>query len=137
MTPRIGLLSKQFSSTAPAGGSTAPDHLHATINKTLDADATQSGVASSLGNQGALSFLQPSDDPAYLGRLDHFEIARIIGRGGMGIVLEAFDTHLQRQVAIKVLNPEFAKNDVARKRSAVKVGQQPQSRTSTWSRCIR
>ncbi len=60
---------------------------------------------------------KPSDDPAYLGRLDHFEIARIIGRGGgMGIVLEAFDTHLQRQVAIKVLNPEFAKNDVARKR---------------------
>ncbi|EMI16100.1 protein containing Serine/threonine protein kinase [Rhodopirellula maiorica SM1] len=63
-----------------------------------------------------LSFLEPSDDPAYLGRLDHFQIARVIGRGGMGIVLEAFDTHLQRSVAIKVLNPEFAKNDTARQR---------------------
>ncbi len=101
---------------ATVAGSTAADRVDATISKTIDADATQNGVASSLANQALLSFLQPSDDPAYLGRLDHFEIARIIGRGGMGIVLEAFDTHLQRQVAIKVLNPEFAKNDVARKR---------------------
>lgn len=79
---------------------------------------TGSSVTDSSGNKPtpALSFLQPSNDPAYLGRLDHFEIARIIGRGGMGIVLEGFDTHLQRMVAIKVLNPEFAKNDTARQR---------------------
>lgn len=64
----------------------------------------------------AFSFLQPSDDPAYLGKLDHFQIARVIGRGGMGIVFEAFDTQLQRQVAIKVLNPEFSKHDTARQR---------------------
>ena len=64
----------------------------------------------------ALPFLKKSDDPAYIGRLHHFEIARVIGRGGMGIVLEAFDTHLQRIVAIKVLNPEYAKSDVARQR---------------------
>ncbi|MCD0461541.1 WD40 repeat domain-containing serine/threonine protein kinase [Roseiconus lacunae] len=63
-----------------------------------------------------LSFLRPSDDPAYIGRLNHFEIARVIGRGGMGIVLEAFDTHLHRTVAIKVLNPEYDKNELARKR---------------------
>lgn len=63
-----------------------------------------------------LPFLKPSEDPAYIGRLHHFEISRVIGRGGMGIVLEAFDTHLQRVVAIKVLNPEYAKNDVARQR---------------------
>ncbi len=73
-------------------------------------------AATFVSNKPALSFLQPSDDPAYLGRLDHFLIARIIGRGGMGIVLEAFDTHLARQVALKVLNPEFAKNDTARQR---------------------
>ncbi|WP_372895039.1 WD40 repeat domain-containing serine/threonine protein kinase [Stieleria sp.] len=64
----------------------------------------------------ALPFLKKSDDPAYIGRLHHFEVSRVIGRGGMGIVLEAFDTHLQRNVAIKVLNPEYAKNDVARQR---------------------
>jgi eukaryotic-like serine/threonine-protein kinase len=63
-----------------------------------------------------LGFLKPSEDPAYIGRLDRFEIARVIGRGGMGIVLEGFDTHLQRSVAIKVLNPEYQKNDIARQR---------------------
>ena len=63
-----------------------------------------------------LEFLEASEDPAYIGRLHHFQIARIIGRGGMGIVLEAFDTHLQRSVAIKVLNPQFQENDTARQR---------------------
>ncbi|MEM8865487.1 MAG: serine/threonine-protein kinase [Planctomycetota bacterium] len=63
-----------------------------------------------------LPFLDPPNDPAYLGRLGNFEIARVIGRGGMGIVLEGFDTHLQRRVAIKVLKPELQQNDLARQR---------------------
>ena len=63
-----------------------------------------------------LSFLSPSDDPAYIGRLQHFEVARVIGRGGMGVVLEAFDTHLHRRVAIKVLNPKFQQDEIARQR---------------------
>ena len=54
-----------------------------------------------------LDFLAPSDDSAYIGQLHHFQVSRVLGRGGMGIVLEAFDTHLQRSVAIKVLNPQF------------------------------
>ncbi|MEM9941241.1 MAG: serine/threonine-protein kinase [Planctomycetota bacterium] len=82
-------------------------------------DTSASEVAAQEGepNQGnGLSFLSPSDDPAYIGKLHHFQIARVIGRGGMGIVLDAFDTHLQRSVAIKVLNPQFQENDVARQR---------------------
>jgi len=63
-----------------------------------------------------LSFLDPSEDAAYLGRLGRFEIARIIGRGGMGIVFEAYDSHLQRTVAVKVLDPELADDEVARQR---------------------
>ncbi len=65
---------------------------------------------------GDLDFLEPSDDPAYIGKLQHFQIARVIGRGGMGIVLEAFDTHLHRNVAVKVLNPSYQANDVAKQR---------------------
>ncbi|MCA9150573.1 MAG: serine/threonine protein kinase, partial [Planctomycetales bacterium] len=57
-----------------------------------------------------------SDDPAYLGKLHHFQISRVIGQGGMGIVLEAFDTHLHRTVALKVLNPQYQSHDVARQR---------------------
>jgi serine/threonine protein kinase len=63
-----------------------------------------------------LDFLPPSDDPSHLGRLDQFAIQGVIGRGGMGIVLRGFDTYLQREVAVKVLDPTMAEDEVARKR---------------------
>ncbi len=65
---------------------------------------------------GSTSFLRPPSDPAYLGRLEHFDVMRVIGRGGMGIVLEAFDSKLQRNVALKVLDPELAHDETARQR---------------------
>ncbi len=40
----------------------------------------------------------------------------MLGQGGFGIVLKAFDDKLQRLVAIKVLGPHLASNDTARKR---------------------
>lgn len=62
------------------------------------------------------NFLEPPTDPAYLGRMGHFDIMRVIGRGGMGVVLEAFDSKLQRSVALKVLDPELAHDETARQR---------------------
>ena len=38
--------------------------------------------------------------------LGHYRIASLIGRGGMGLVFKATDTHLKREVAIKVLAEE-------------------------------
>ncbi len=64
----------------------------------------------------SLSFLEPASDSAYLGRIAHFDVMRVLGRGGMGLVLEAFDSRLQRNVALKVLDPELAGDDVARQR---------------------
>lgn len=64
----------------------------------------------------ALNFLEPASDSAYLGRLAQFDVMRVLGRGGMGVVLEAFDSRLQRHVALKVLDPDLLDDDTARQR---------------------
>ncbi|MHC4880922.1 MAG: bifunctional serine/threonine-protein kinase/formylglycine-generating enzyme family protein, partial [Planctomycetota bacterium] len=63
-----------------------------------------------------LGYLQPSSEPDSLGRLGHYEILEVVGRGAFGTVLRAFDEKLQRVVAIKVLAPEMAATSPARKR---------------------
>src|SRR5438132_9132194 len=63
-----------------------------------------------------LDFLDPSENPNHLGRLGTYEVIEVIGRGGMGVVLKAFDSALHRFVAIKVLAPELASSATNRKR---------------------
>lgn len=86
--------------------------------KELNADLDETYVPRTTprSREVSLHFLQSATDPAYLGRLSHFDVMRILGRGGMGIVLEAFDSKLQRHVALKVLDPDLAHDEVSRQR---------------------
>ncbi len=78
--------------------------------------AQTEGEGSGDDDHSDLNFLQPSTRPDSLGRLGHYEVLEVLGRGGFGIVFRAFDEVLQRVVAIKVLAPQLAAGSPARKR---------------------
>jgi hypothetical protein len=93
--------------------------LHAGPNSFLKVPAVEQLAATDTGPENAaadLSFLAPSGRPGTLGRLGHYEVLEVVGRGGMGIVLRAFDDKLHRIVAIKVLAPQLATSAAARQR---------------------
>ncbi len=44
------------------------------------------------------------------GKIGKYDVTRIIGRGGMGVVYQATDPHLDRRVAIKMITGAFAED---------------------------
>lgn len=61
-------------------------------------------------------FLAPSSFAGSLGRLGPYEVTRLLGEGGMGIVFLAEDPELGRVVAVKVMKPDLARDQFARQR---------------------
>ncbi len=77
---------------------------------TVEVDALIAGLKS--GPSGA-----PGELPQWArDALGSYRIRGEVARGGMGIVLQAFDPELQREVAIKVLDPARACSPKARER---------------------
>ena len=76
-----------------------PEELQATLNSSAPNDDS---------DETWRDLLTPSDTPECLGMLSQYEIRDLVGRGGMGVVLRAFDPKLSRVVAIKLLSPELS-----------------------------
>ncbi len=88
-----------------------------------DFSLAQSREPSSSNNANAsplvvISGLKPSQEAGALGELGDYTIREVIGYGGMGTVLKAWDKRLSRVVAIKVLHPHLATSSAARVRFA-------------------
>lgn len=66
----------------------------------------------------AQQLLSAPSHPEMLGRIGRYDVERLIGAGGMGVVFKAFDTELNRPVAVKVLAPYLAGSGAARQRFA-------------------
>src|SRR5690606_33021178 len=50
----------------------------------------------------------------WVGRqLGKYKVTEVLGVGGMGVVLKAYDSSIERDVAIKVLPGELSSNEVA------------------------
>ena len=74
------------------------------------------GEVADTDTDDALGFLAPPRRSDSLGRIGHYEVLEVLGRGGFGIVFRAFDEVLQRVVAVKVLAPVDGRDSPARKR---------------------
>ena len=66
--------------------------------------------------ESTLSLLQPSEKPGSLGRPAHYEVLEVLGNGGFGTVVKAFDEKLHRNVAIKLMSPLLAATSAPRRR---------------------
>ena len=91
----------------------AEDRVSAALAAASGADAHRQIHDSTLDQ-----LLESPGHPEFLGRLGNYDIERVIGSGGMGVVFQAFDSQLSRPVAIKVLAPRLSGLGVARQRFA-------------------
>src|SRR5215471_3240528 len=103
----------------PAAVVPHPDHADTeafSVNQGADATASRTAGGTVTAEDEPLTFLSAATRPDSLGRIGHYEILQILGKGGFGIVFRAFDEVLQRVVALKVLSPQLAATSPARKR---------------------
>ncbi len=65
---------------------------------------------------GSTAPKSPAQQPLWAGKImGHFKLLRLIGKGSMGLVIQAEDINLKRIVALKVLRKPFLKNEKGKK----------------------
>jgi serine/threonine-protein kinase len=67
--------------------------------------------------------------------IEHYQIIERLGQGGMGAVYRATDTLLEREVALKLLRPEYAADPAFAERIPTSPRSSDSSRTahsSAW-----
>ena len=69
--------------------------------------------SSKIGSLITQGILQKSSDPRYPAELGAYKIVNLIDRGGMGIVLKAYEESLNRTIALKILRPELTDDGTA------------------------
>jgi serine/threonine protein kinase len=74
------------------------------------------GLAAAPSPATPYPFLAPPEAPGELGRLGGYRVLRVLGEGGMGVVFEAEEQRPLRRVALKVMQPELARDEQARRR---------------------
>jgi len=103
------------SGAEPVAAPDVPSDTTQNIDPMPSPAAAEGGKTAALASRN-LDFMQPSRKPGALGKFLHYEVLEVLGQGGFGIVLKAFDEKLHRMVAIKVLGPQLVDNATARKR---------------------
>jgi eukaryotic-like serine/threonine-protein kinase len=103
----------QFLETPAVATDSAVDRTVLTDGSDTDEDF---GDERASGEAEFRKYLELATRPGWLGRLAHYEIEEILGRGAFGIVAKAFDEKLHRVVAIKLMSPELASTSPPRKR---------------------
>ena len=89
------VLFEEYLELLQAGESLDPDEIRAAHPACAEVLIAQLELFAGLESGGA--------DPASLGTLGDYALRRQIGRGGMGIVYEAWESSMERPVAVKVL----------------------------------
>jgi serine/threonine protein kinase len=112
---RVETLLKSHAEAGSFLGRPVPERLAEKFRSAEGAGETEEQRAGDV-ESASLEFLTSSQKPGSLGRLGHYEVLELIGRGGFGIVARAFDETLNRVVAIKVMAPQLATTSPPRKR---------------------
>jgi serine/threonine protein kinase len=114
----------QFPTTTGLGNvdqtsSLAPTPAEVTISIAVSRSRDENGNArAAFGSHQSSDypFLSRPQQPDEIGRLGSYRVLGVLGTGGMGVVFRAEDPALRRQIALKIMLPEFASNHVAKAR---------------------